>query len=156
MEVTQLSDPFMAKAMDRIEELSAARQKLVQQVEMAQSELRRIDEESADLARTMAAYAAFMDMTDFSPRPMPETKPRTAHLDLPRGSYGPLAYQALVELGGEATLGQIVEHLQRAGRIPSAQHAYYSTRSALNRQPDLIVKTGDGFRLIELKHREAG
>jgi hypothetical protein len=154
MATQDLGDPFLAKALRRFDEIAGRRRDLVSQVEDAQAELREIDGEEAELKSTVEGYLRFMDIEGF-PVAGDEKKPRTPHLDLPRGAYAELGYTALLELGGAATLGEIVAHLQRTDRIPKEKYAYYSTRSALNRQPDLIVKTDKGFQLIELKVQEA-
>ena len=94
----------------------------------------------------MAKYIKFMEIAQVSDEPVAAQKPRTAHLDLPRGAYSQLVYEALTQLGGTATLGQIVDHLRLNSRIPEAEHSYYSARSALNRH-ERIEKTEKGYRL---------
>jgi hypothetical protein len=148
------TDEFLNKAMRRLDSLAMVRRELVSQIEEVQAELRRNDEEREELERTVQAYAKFMGVPDYPVRKRSGQKARVAHGDLPRGSYGSLAYEALVELGGDASLGEIVDRLRVTGRIPIEEHSYFSTRSALNRQPDRITKTGKGFRLRELEPPE--
>ena len=144
------SDPFVTRAQERLRVLANRRREILEGFERQQAEIRSIDEEAIELGHAFDTYRRVMglDLEADAIRPRP---PRTATKALPRGAYAELSYQALKDLGGEATLGQIVAHLQAERLIPQERHAYFSTRSALNRQPDLIVKTDKGFRLIEFK-----
>jgi hypothetical protein len=146
-------DEFLNKAMRQLDALARLRRELVSRIEEIQAALRLNDEERAELERTVASYTKFMDIPDYPTRRREALKPRVAHGDLPRGAYGPLVLQALVELGGEASLGDIVDWLRSQRRIPAEEHSYYSTRSALNRH-ERIVKTEKGFRLREFEDPE--
>jgi hypothetical protein len=145
-------DTFVERVESRLNELRARRAVVLAGLTDLQGELQQIEKEGQSLYDLLQSYASFMDLEPDSLKAGKEngTKPRTAHLDLPRGAYADLTYAALMELGGAASLGQIVRHLRQTGRIPEADHSYYSTRSALNRQPDRIVKIPGGFRLKEM------
>lgn len=149
-------DPFETRAHERLRSLAEMRRDLVSSIEQAQAAIRSIDDEAAEISRTFDTYARIMGLRldDEAAKPSQdaasERAPRQATGALPRGAYADLAYQALIELGGTATLGEIVDLLRRTGRIPTEDHSYFSTRSALNRQPHRIAKTDKGFRLKEL------
>jgi hypothetical protein len=126
------------------------RREIVESIEQEQAELRRIDEEATEISRTFDTYRKIMGIT-LEGEPKAQRSVRAATHALPRGSYGSLAYQALVELGGDATLGEIVGHLRQNGSIPAEGPSYYSTRSALNRLPGRVIKSGKRYRLAELE-----
>ena len=148
MAATQYSDPFVQKAMSRMEEIQARRRELLRQATAIQDEMRTLDAEGNRLMALLEGYTQFMGMNGAQP----PHEARRSHHDMPRGLYGQLAFDALVALGGRATLGAIVGHLRGTEQIPAEPHSYYSTRSALNRHEG-IFKSDGLYQLKELPVR---